>query len=94
MKNLNKKIKTLTTKEEMKTLVTNAELQAEQDKTIKLPTYDLSLFVGQSYFNHDGSKLYLIFHPIQKAITSLSGFTYKISEWESKGLPNEKFTLC
>ena len=35
MKNLNKKIKTLTTKEEMKTLVTNAELQAEQDKTIK-----------------------------------------------------------
>ena len=80
MKNLNKKIETLTTKEEMKTLVTNAELQAEQDKAIKLPTYDLILFVGQSYFNHDGSKLYLIFHPIQKTITSFSGFTSKISE--------------
>ena len=78
----------------MKTLVTNAELQAEQDKTVKLQTYDLSLFIGQSYFNNDGSKLYLIFHPIQKTITNFSGFPYKISEWESKGLSNEKFTFC
>ena len=61
---LNEKIKTLAIKEEILTLATKAELKAEQDKIVKLQTYDLSLFIGQSYFNNDGTQLYLIFQPI------------------------------
>ena len=34
--NLNERKKTLTTKEEIKTLATRAELKAEQDKIVKL----------------------------------------------------------
>ena len=49
---LNEKIKTLAT-EEIKTLATKAELKAEQDKIVKLQTYDLSLCIGQSYFVND-----------------------------------------
>ena len=45
---LNEKIKILATKEEIKRLVTKAELRAEQAKIVKLQTYDLSLFIGQS----------------------------------------------
>ena len=91
--NLNQKIKTLATKEEIKTLATKAELKAEQDKIVKLQTYDLSIFIGLSYFNNDGAQLYLIFQPIYKTVTTFSGLTYPISEWASKGLSNEKFTL-
>ena len=57
---LNNKTKTLKTKEEKK-LPTRAELKPEQDKIVKLQTYDLSLFIGQSYFNNGGAKLYLMF---------------------------------
>ena len=39
----------------------------------KLQTIDLSLFVGQSYFNNDGAQFYLIFQPIYKTITTFSG---------------------
>ena len=38
--------------------ITQAALIAEQDKIVKLETYDLSLFNGQSYFNDDGSQNY------------------------------------
>ena len=47
---LNKKIKTLATKDDIKTLATKTELNAEQDKIVKLLTYDLIIFIGQSYF--------------------------------------------
>ena len=57
----------------------------------KLQTFDLSLFIGQSYFNNDGGQLYLIFQQIYKSITAFSGLKDKISEWESKGLSNENF---
>ena len=40
---LNEKIRTLSAKEEIKTLATKTELKAEQDKIVKLQTYDLSL---------------------------------------------------
>ena len=43
-----------------KTLKRKAELKAEQDKIIKLQTYDLSPFIGQSYFVNDRAELYLI----------------------------------
>ena len=36
----------------VKKLAAKAELKAEQDKLVKLQTYDLSLFIGQSYFNN------------------------------------------
>ena len=52
---LNEKIKTLATKEEIKTLVIKEELKSEENKIVKLQTYDLSLLIGQSYFNNDGS---------------------------------------
>ena len=48
------------------------------------------LFIGQSYFNNDGAQFYLIFQPIYKIITRCSSLKDTISEWESKGLSNEK----
>ena len=67
---MNEKIKRLATKEEIKTLATKVELKAEQDKILKLQTYDLSLFIGQSYFNKDGPQNYLVFQPIYKTKTN------------------------
>ena len=89
---LNEKIKALATKEEIKALATKAELKAEQDKIVKLQTYDLSYFTGQSYFNRDGEQLYLIFQPIYKTIITFSGLKDRFSKWKSKGLSNKKFT--
>ena len=60
---LNEKIKTATTKEERKKIATKAELKAEQDKRVKLQTYNLSLFIDQSYFNNDVAQLYLMLQP-------------------------------
>ena len=78
-------------KEEIKALPKKVELKAEQDKIVKIQTYDLSLFIVQSYFNNDGSQNYLIFQPIYKTITTFSDLTSTISEWEYKGLSNENF---
>ena len=50
-------------KEEIKALPTKAELKAEEDKIVKLQSYDISIFTGQSYFNNDGAKLYFVFQP-------------------------------
>ena len=44
---LNKKIETLATK---------AELNAEQDKLVKLETYDLNYFLGKIFVGDDGYK--------------------------------------
>ena len=89
---LNEKIKTLATKEKIKILATKAELKSKQDEIVKLETYYLSFFIGQSYFNNDWVQLYLIFKPIYKTITTLFCLSYSISEWKPKGLSNEKFT--
>ena len=45
-------------KEEIKHLPTSAELKVEQHKIVKLQTFDLSFFIGQSYFTNDGSQNY------------------------------------
>ena len=45
----------------------------------KLQTFDSNLFTGQSYFNNDGSQLFLIFKPTIKIVTILSGSLEKIS---------------
>ena len=38
-----------------KNISNKEELKSEENKIVKLQTYDLSLFIGQSYFNNDGS---------------------------------------
>ena len=81
LKNLNKKI----TSNKTKRVLIESELK-------KLQTVDSSLFIGQSYFNNDGTQIYLIFQPIYKAIT-ISGLSNKIAKWESNGSSNEKFRL-
>ena len=50
----NEKIKKLATKEEIKTLATRAEVKGEQDKLVNRQTFDLILFIDQSYFVVDG----------------------------------------
>ena len=62
-----------------------------ENKLKKLQTLDSSLFTDQSYFNNNGAQLYLIFQPTDKTITTFSSLSDTISEWESKGLSNEKF---
>ena len=57
-----------------------------------MKTFDSSLFIGQSYFNNDGSQNYLIFQPIYKTITIFFVLPDTNLEWESKRLSNEKFT--
>ena len=59
-------MKTLATKKEIKILAAKVEIKAEQDKMVKGQRYDLSLFIGQCYFNYDGVQHYLIFEPIDK----------------------------
>ena len=50
---LNEKIK-----EEIKTLAIKKELKAEQGKIAKLQTYDLCLFISQSFSVNDRSQSY------------------------------------
>ena len=35
-------------------LLTKVELRSEEDKVMKLQTYEISFFVGQSYLNNNG----------------------------------------
>ena len=59
----------------------------------KLQTFDSSLFIIQSYFNNDEVQLpYLIFQPIYKTITTFDCLKDTVSEWQSKGLSNQKIT--
>ena len=51
-------------------LAIKAELKAEQDKIEKLQTYDLSLFIDQSYFIINGSKSFLIFQSMFNTFTT------------------------
>ena len=87
---LNEKIKILATKEEIKKLATKAEIKAEQDK-IKLQTYDLSLFISQSYFVNSGAQLYLILQPLYYTLKRL-GDTENVVSWKSKSLSAKKLT--
>ena len=64
------------------TLVTKAELLAEWSKIEKCK-YDSILFIGQSYFDNDGSQNFLIFQPFYKRnCTVPAGLTDTIVEWE------------
>ena len=57
-----------------------AELKPKQDKIVKLQTYDLSLFIGQSYFVNYGAQFYLILQPLYYTLKRL-GDTEKILSW-------------
>ena len=81
LKNLNKKA----TSNKSKYLLVENEWK-------KIQTFDSSLFTDQSYLSSDGAQLCLVFQSIYKTIVAFSGLVDTISEWESKGLPNEKFT--
>ena len=52
----------------------------------------MTLFIGQSYLNNDEAQFYLMFQLIYKTITTFSGLTDTISEWESEGFSYENFT--
>ena len=61
------------------------------ENELKKPqTFDSNHFIDQSYFNNDGPQLFFIFQPIFKTISTFSGLSDTISEWESKRLLNEK----
>ena len=89
---LNEKIKILATKKEIEKLAIKAELKVEQDKIVKFQTYDLSHFIGQSYFVNDGAQLYLILQPLYYTLKRL-GDTEKVVSWKLKALPTEKLTI-
>ena len=61
-----------------KRLAAKAELKAEQNKTVKLKTYDSSLFIGQSYFLNDGSQNLLMSQPVFHTFTMPAGLTQAI----------------
>ena len=56
----------------------------------KLPTLDLSYFIGKSYFEEDGTQNYLVFQPIHIYFKITN--TKYISSWKSKGLYEETVT--
>ena len=41
-----------------KASATKAELKVEQDKIVKLKTYDYHIFISQSYFGYDATQNY------------------------------------
>ena len=82
LKDLNKKV----TSNKTKHLLVKNEVK-------ELQTFDSSLFIGQSYFNNDGAQLLLIFQPTFKTISTFSGLPDTISDWEPKGLSNDKIKL-
>ena len=88
---MNEKIKTLVTEEEINTPATKAELKAEQDKLVKFQAFDLSCFIGQSYYINDGAQLYLILQPLYYTLKRLRN-TEKVVSWKSIDLSTKKLT--
>ena len=77
---LNRKIKTLWTKEETKMLARKAELKAEQGEIVKLQALDLGLSIGQSYFNNDEAQRCVIPPAVYHSLKGL-GDTEKFATW-------------
>ena len=50
----------------------------------KLKTFDLSYFIGKSYFEEDGTQNYLVYQPLNKYFKIITNKKY-ISSWQSKG---------
>ena len=77
---LNKKI----TSNKTKHLLAENELN-------KLKTFNLSYFIGKSYFEEDGTQNCLVFQPMYKyfKLFSITQYLENVSEWKSKRLSNE-----
>ena len=55
-------------------------------KTGKLQTFDLSFFIGKSYFSNDGSQNLLIFQILFKTFTMPAAIPDTIIEWKATWL--------
>ena len=58
----------------------------------KLKIFDSSYFIRKSHFKEDGTKNYLVFHPVYryfKQIACVGNGSY-ICYWQSKGLSDER----
>ena len=54
----------------------------------KLKAFDLSYFIGKSYFQEDGVQNCLVFEPLNKYSKVVASTNY-MSSWQSKGLSDE-----
>ena len=50
----------------------------------KLKIFDLSYFIGKSYFEEDGRPNYLIFQPFNRYFKMNFSSLYYVSSWKSK----------
>ena len=55
----------------------------------KLKIFDLSYFIGKSYFEEDGRPNYLIFQPFNRYFKMNFSSLYYVSSWKSKWLSSE-----
>ena len=51
----------------------------------KLKVFDLTYFIGKSYFEEDGTQNYLLFQSLNKYFKIITNTKYVLS-WQSKGL--------
>ena len=61
-----------------------------ENKLKKLKIFDLTYFIGKSYFDEDGNQNYLIFHSILNYFTLNNKW---ITKWKSKALSNESLEI-
>ena len=71
-----------------KTLATKAELKAEQDKSVKLQTFDSRYICSKSYFEDDGTQSCLVFQLLSGYFKTVAN-TSKVTAWKSKGLSDK-----
>ena len=74
--------------EKIKKLATKAKLKVEQDKTVKLQTFNSSYFCGKSHLEDHGARNYLVFQPIYRCFKKI-GNSNHIWTWKSKELSHE-----
>ena len=53
-------------------LATQAELKAEQDKTVKLQAFNSNYFCDISHFEDDGTQNYLVFQAVSKYFKTIA----------------------
>ena len=58
----------------------------------KFKTFDSRYFIGKSYFEEDGTQIYLVFQPLTKYFKVISNTDY-VWSWKSKGLSAESIKL-
>ena len=83
-------------KQEVKSLASKSQEDAALDigdkyreKIKKFETFNVSYFLGKSFFDNDGSQNYLIFQPIYNTFRMKSGNTETVIAWKCKTLSDE-----